>query len=283
MKRGDVVVVAATGDHGKPRLAVIVQTDAFPETHISVVVCQMTSEVTEASDFRVTIDPSEPNGLRTRSQIMADKPVTVRRARVARSIGRLDDGDIGRLNIALAFVMGLATDPRAGRPPRSELAGAAHSRCFDLARETDEIVVIPERSSAIPLATQFAVARALQPIGGSATRRQRDLVALVVDHSKGSPDHAAPVKHGHPRALVNGETRYDLVVVRLRDDEVDQISQVIGRSDKSDWIERNEDQGDRQQRSERKTFRIAERTLAIRAPTPAIAHASKSAGIPITT
>jgi mRNA interferase MazF len=108
MKRGDVVVVAATGDHGKPRLAVIVQTDAFPETHISVVVCQMTSEVTEASDFRVTIDPSEPNGLRTRSQIMADKPVTVRRARVARSIGRLDDGDIGRLNIALAFVMGLA-------------------------------------------------------------------------------------------------------------------------------------------------------------------------------
>jgi mRNA interferase MazF len=108
MKRGDVVVVAATGDHGKPRLAVIVQTDAFPETHISVVVCQMTSEVTEASDFRVTIDPSERNGLRTRSQIMADKPVTVRRARVARSIGRLDEGDIGRLNIALAFVMGLA-------------------------------------------------------------------------------------------------------------------------------------------------------------------------------
>jgi len=39
---------------------------------------------------------------------MADKPVTLRRARVARSIGRLDEGDIGRLNVALAFVMGLA-------------------------------------------------------------------------------------------------------------------------------------------------------------------------------
>lgn len=108
MKRGDVVVVAATGDYGKPRPAVIVQTDAFPETHISAVVCQMTSEIVEAPDFRVTIDPSERNGLRIRSQIMADKPVTVRRARIVRSIGHLDDGDIGRNNVALAFVMGLA-------------------------------------------------------------------------------------------------------------------------------------------------------------------------------
>jgi mRNA interferase MazF len=108
MKRGDVVIVAAAGDYGKPRPAVIVQTDAFPETHASVVICQMTSEVVEAPNFRVTIDPSRKNGLRARSQIMADKPVTVRRARIGQSIGHLDDGDVGRLNVALAFVMGLA-------------------------------------------------------------------------------------------------------------------------------------------------------------------------------
>lgn len=108
MRRGDVVIVAATGDYGKPRPAVVVQTDAFPETHASIVICQMTSEIVEAPDFRVTIDPSEGNGLRARSQIMTDKPVTVRRARIGQSIGRLDAGDIGRLNIALAFVMGLA-------------------------------------------------------------------------------------------------------------------------------------------------------------------------------
>jgi mRNA interferase MazF len=47
MKRGDVVIVAATGDYGKPRAAVIVQTDAFPETHASVVICQMTSEIVD--------------------------------------------------------------------------------------------------------------------------------------------------------------------------------------------------------------------------------------------
>jgi mRNA interferase MazF len=108
MKRGDVVVVAAAGDYGKPRPAVIVQTDAFPESHASVVVCQLTSEIVEAPDFRVTVDPSERNGLRARSQIMADKPVTVRRTRIGQSIGRLDNVDIGRLNVALAFVMGLA-------------------------------------------------------------------------------------------------------------------------------------------------------------------------------
>ena len=53
MKRGDVVIVGAAGDYGKPRPAVIVQTDSFPETHASVVICQMTSELVDAPDFRL--------------------------------------------------------------------------------------------------------------------------------------------------------------------------------------------------------------------------------------
>src|ERR1700677_3098784 len=96
MRRGDVVTVAASGDYGKPRPAVIVQTDAFPASHASVVVCQMTSDWSDAPDFRV------------RSQVMADKPVTIRRERIGRQIGHLDDQDIARLNVALALVMGLA-------------------------------------------------------------------------------------------------------------------------------------------------------------------------------
>jgi mRNA interferase MazF len=108
MKRGDVVLVAATGDYGKPRPAVIVQTDAFSQIHASVVICQMTSEIVAAPDFRVTIDPSKANGLLVRFQVMADKPVTVRRARIGQTIGRLDADNVGRLNVALAFVTGLA-------------------------------------------------------------------------------------------------------------------------------------------------------------------------------
>jgi mRNA interferase MazF len=108
MRRGDVVTVAAAGDFGKPRPAVVVQTDAFPQTHASVVICQMTSELSDAPDFRITIDPSAANGLRVRSQVMADKPVTVRRERIGRTIGRLGVQDVGRVNVAIAFVLGLS-------------------------------------------------------------------------------------------------------------------------------------------------------------------------------
>ena len=108
MRRGDVVTVAARGDYGKPRPAVIVQTDAFPESHASIVVCQMTSELVVAPDFRVTIEPSPETGLRATSQVMADKPVTIRRERIGSRIGHLGAADIARLNVALAFVMGLA-------------------------------------------------------------------------------------------------------------------------------------------------------------------------------
>jgi mRNA interferase MazF len=108
MRRGDVVTVAVPGDYGKPRPAVIVQTDALPDGHPSVVICQMTSRLVDVTDFRVTIDPTAENGLRTPSQLMADKPVTVRRERIGQRIGQLRGDDIARLNAALAFVMGLA-------------------------------------------------------------------------------------------------------------------------------------------------------------------------------
>ena len=108
MRRGDVVTVAASGDYGKPRPAVIVQSDAFPESHASVIVCQMTSAVVDAPAFRVTVQPDAENGLRVASQVMADKPVNVRRERIGRQIGRLGANDLTRLNAALAFVMGLA-------------------------------------------------------------------------------------------------------------------------------------------------------------------------------
>jgi mRNA interferase MazF len=107
-RRGDVVAVAAPGDYGKPRPAVIVQSDAFPEDHASVGVCQMTSVLRDDVDFRVTVEPSTVNGLRIQSQIMVDKPIAVQRQRIGRSIGRLSTSDMARLDTALAFVMGLS-------------------------------------------------------------------------------------------------------------------------------------------------------------------------------
>jgi mRNA interferase MazF len=107
MHRGEVVTVVMVGDYGRPRPAVIVQTDALPETHASVIVCPMTSAVVEGVEFRVTIEPSTDNALRVRSQIMADKPTTVRRERLGQQIGRLSKDDLARLDAALAFVTGL--------------------------------------------------------------------------------------------------------------------------------------------------------------------------------
>lgn len=107
MRRGDIVTVAVPGDYGKPRPAVVVQTDAFPPTHGSVVVCQMTSVLVDVS-FRVTVQASPDNGLQVTTQIMADKPTTVRRMKIGRQIGRLAPADIARLNSALAFVLGLS-------------------------------------------------------------------------------------------------------------------------------------------------------------------------------
>lgn len=108
MRRGDTVTVAMTGDYGKPRPAVIVQTDAFPENHGSVILCQITSALAIESDFRVVIEPTAANGLRLRSQIMVDKTMAVQRHRIGRRIGALDATDMDRLNIALLFVMGLS-------------------------------------------------------------------------------------------------------------------------------------------------------------------------------
>jgi mRNA interferase MazF len=107
INRGDLVVVAASGDYGKPRPAVVVQSDAIPSSHASVVVCPMTSELVEA-DFRITIEATPETGLRVQSQVMADKPVTIRRERIRQQIGRLAAAEIARLNVALALVMGVA-------------------------------------------------------------------------------------------------------------------------------------------------------------------------------
>ena len=88
---GSELVSRGSGDLETPRLEGIVQTDALPAEHASVVVCQMTSDIAEAPDFRVYIEPTEKNGLRTRSQVIADKPVTIRRERGGRRIGSLDE------------------------------------------------------------------------------------------------------------------------------------------------------------------------------------------------
>jgi mRNA interferase MazF len=107
MRRGDVVTVAVSGDFGKPRPAVVVQSDALAQEAASFIICQMTTDLSDLPHVRITIDPTVENGLRLRSQIMVDRPTTVRTHRIGRKIGTLNAEDIRRLNRALSFAMGL--------------------------------------------------------------------------------------------------------------------------------------------------------------------------------
>ena len=109
MKRGDIVTVTAAGDYGKPRPAVVVQSDYLTGAGLgSLIVCLISGHLEEAPAFRLSVEPTPGNGLRKPSQIMIDKVATVRRSRIGKRIGRLDDESTLRLNRSLAFVMGLA-------------------------------------------------------------------------------------------------------------------------------------------------------------------------------
>lgn len=108
MKRGDLVLAVARGDFGKPRPAVVVQSDLFNETHGSLLVCLLTTELIEAPLFRLTVQPSPANGLREASQIMVDKLLALPRDRIRDRIGTLDDAMLLALNRSLALMLGLA-------------------------------------------------------------------------------------------------------------------------------------------------------------------------------
>ncbi len=107
MKRGDVVLVVVPGDYGKPRPAVVIQTDLVNETHSSVVVCPVTSHLQDAELFRLTIEPSSDNGLQKTSQIMVDKILAVRKDKIRKGIGKIDEKLMIRLERSLAFWLGL--------------------------------------------------------------------------------------------------------------------------------------------------------------------------------
>ena len=84
MKRGDLVTVSAPRDYGKPRPAVVVQSDWLTATD-SVLVALLTSELVNAPLYRLTIEPSDANGLKAPSQVMIDKIVAIPVRNVARS------------------------------------------------------------------------------------------------------------------------------------------------------------------------------------------------------
>jgi len=100
--RGAIVVLGARGVYpGKPRPAVIVQSDLFTPTHDSITVCLITSTAIDTPMFRVSLPPGERTGLAAASQVMVDKIVTVPRAAIVRQIGSCDPVYLDAIDDAL--------------------------------------------------------------------------------------------------------------------------------------------------------------------------------------
>ena len=107
MRRGDLVTVSVSGDFGKPRPALVVQSDYFPAT-ATVTVLLISGTLVDAPFLRLTIQPSRQNCLTKPSQVMIDKSMTVLRQKVGEPFGRLDDDEMLSVTRSLAVFIGLA-------------------------------------------------------------------------------------------------------------------------------------------------------------------------------
>ena len=102
------MVVASRGAYtGKPRPALVVQSDLFNETHASVTICPITSDRVAAPLFRLTLPGGPRTGLRRVSQIMVDKIFTVPRAAIGDEIGRCDPTELEAVEEALRLWLGM--------------------------------------------------------------------------------------------------------------------------------------------------------------------------------
>jgi len=107
MNRGDFVAIAMQGDFGKPRPALVVQSDPFNE-HATVTVLLVSSTLIDAPLFRVTIQPDKINNIQKPSQVMVDKAMTVKRDKLGEAFGSASDEIMLEVGRCLAVFLGIA-------------------------------------------------------------------------------------------------------------------------------------------------------------------------------
>ncbi len=107
MRRGDLVTVALQGDYGKPRPALVIQSNLFAN-HPSVTILPLTSDLREMPIFRVRVLPDLANGLRGPSDVMIDKLHTVARDKIRETIGSISDEHLIEIERAVAVWLGIA-------------------------------------------------------------------------------------------------------------------------------------------------------------------------------
>lgn len=107
MRRGDFVTIAIQGDFGKPRPALVIQSDPF-SAHATVTVLPVTSTLVAAPLLRITVQPSLESGLQKPSQVMVDKAMTVKRDKIGPTFGHIDADSMVEVERCLAVFLGIA-------------------------------------------------------------------------------------------------------------------------------------------------------------------------------
>jgi mRNA interferase MazF len=107
MMRGDLVTIATQDDFGKPRPALVIQSDRFGDLG-SATVLLVTKTPVAAPLLRVAVQPSARNGLKKPSQIMVDKAMTIRRDRLDPAFGRIEADVLTEDERCLAVFLGIA-------------------------------------------------------------------------------------------------------------------------------------------------------------------------------
>jgi mRNA interferase MazF len=107
VKRGDLVTISIPGDFGKPRTALMIQSDQFDQTG-TLTVLLISGTLVDAPLIRPTIESSTGNGPRKTSQVMVDKAMSVKRDRIGTPIGQLDSAAMLAVTRSLALFLGIA-------------------------------------------------------------------------------------------------------------------------------------------------------------------------------
>ena len=106
MKRGDIVLVAPPGEFGKPRPALIIQSDAAsPSGYFTYL--PVTSDLLRVPNVRIALAPTSQNGLRLPSEVMVDMIQTSSATRFDKTIGTIDADTLQRIEAALNLHLGL--------------------------------------------------------------------------------------------------------------------------------------------------------------------------------
>lgn len=107
LRRGDVVIIALQGEHGKPRPAVVVQANVTLDVTRTALVLPLTSAVSEPLTQRVRVFATKENGLLAASETMLERLSTIPKSKIGKKVGHVEPEAMAEIDNSLRIWLGL--------------------------------------------------------------------------------------------------------------------------------------------------------------------------------